>query len=78
MVLTLARSSPDLKVPQPGESPTPIVPETPMTPMEPDPVPATDPIPPTIPEPDPDRQVPIEPPAPPQVTSSAGRSLRRP
>jgi hypothetical protein len=78
MILTLARSSPDLKVPQPGEAPTPIVPETPSTPMEPDPVPATDPIPPSIPEPDPDRDVPIEPPDAPQVTSSAGRSLRRP
>jgi hypothetical protein len=62
MLLTLARSSPDFKVPQPGEAPTPIVPETPTVPAEPDPVPATEPVGPTVPEPDPDRDVPIDPP----------------
>jgi hypothetical protein len=67
MLLTLARSSPDFKVPQPGESPTPIVPETPSTPYEPDPVPTTDPMPPSVPQPDPDRDVPIEPPDAPQT-----------
>jgi hypothetical protein len=68
MLLTLARSSPQLKVPTPGESPTPIVPEIPSTPMEPDPVPTIEPQPPSVPEPDPDRDVPIEPPDPPQTT----------
>jgi hypothetical protein len=67
MPLTLARSSPDLKVPQPGETPTPIVPETPSVPMEPDPMPTPDPIGPTVPGPDPDRDVPIDPPQPPQT-----------
>ena len=67
MLMTLARSSPDLKVPAPGESPTPIVPETPSTPMEPDPVPTIEPEPPSVPEPDPDRTVPIEPPESPQT-----------
>jgi hypothetical protein len=67
MVFTLARSSPDFKVPQPGEAPTPIVPETPSTPMQPDPIPTPDPVPPSIPEPDPDRDVPIEPPDSPQT-----------
>jgi hypothetical protein len=67
MLLTLARTSPDLKVPQPGEAPTPIVPETPSVPSEPDLVPAPEPVGPTVPGPDPDRDVPIEPPAPPQT-----------
>ena len=67
MVLTLARPVPALKVPEPGESPTPIVPETPSTPMEPDPVPTIEPEPPSVPEPDPDRTVPIEPPDAPQT-----------
>ena len=68
MLLTLARSSPDLKVPQPGEAPTPIVPETPSVPTEPDPFPAPDPVGPTVPtEPDPDRNIPIEPPEQPQT-----------
>jgi hypothetical protein len=67
MLLTLARTSPDLKVPQPGEAPTPIVPETPITPYEPDPIPTPDPAPPSVPGPDPDRDVPIEPPDAPQI-----------
>ncbi len=67
MLLLLARSSPDLKVPQPGEQPTPIVPETPMVPPEPYPGPSTDPMPPSVPEPDPDRSIPIEPPDQPQT-----------
>jgi hypothetical protein len=67
MLLLLARSAPTLKVPSPGEQPTPIVPETPSVPAEPDPVPATDPVPPSVPEPDPDRSVPIEPPDAPQT-----------
>jgi hypothetical protein len=67
MLLTLSRTSPDLKVPQPGEAPTPIVPETPITPYEPDPIPTPDPAPPSVPGPDPDRDVPIEPPDAPQI-----------
>ncbi len=67
MLLTLARSSLDLKLPQPGESPTPIVPATPSVPSGPDTVPAIDPLPPSVPGPDPDRDVPIDPPAPPQT-----------
>jgi hypothetical protein len=67
MLLTLARSSPDFKVPQPSENPTPIVPETPSVPTEPDPVPAPEPVGPSVPGPDPDRTVPIEPPETPQT-----------
>jgi len=66
-MLLLARSSPDLKVPQPGEAPTPIVPETPSVPTEPDPFPTPDPVGPSVPEPDPDRSIPIEPPQAPQT-----------
>lgn len=63
MPLTRTRSSPAFKVPQPGESPTPIVPESPRVPTEPDPFPTPDPVGPSVPtEPDPDRDVPIEPP----------------
>ncbi len=67
MLLSLARSAPDFKVPQPGEAPTPVVPDTPSVPTEPDPVPATEPVGPSVPEPDPDRDVPIEPPAAPRT-----------
>jgi hypothetical protein len=67
MLLTTARAAPQLEVPQPGEAPTPIVPETPSVPTEPDPVPAPEPVGPTVPGPDPDRDVPIEPPMPPQT-----------
>ena len=67
MVLTLARSAPYLKVPSPGEAPTPVVPEPPVIPAEPDPVPTPSPDPPSVPEPDPERDVPIEPPDAPQT-----------
>lgn len=67
-MLMLARSSPDFKVPQPGEAPTPIVPERPSVPTEPDPFPTPDPVGPSVPEPDPDRSIPIEPPQAPQTS----------
>jgi hypothetical protein len=67
MLLTAARPSPDLEVPQPSENPTPIVPETPSVPTEPDPAPAPEPVGPSVPGPDPDRTVPIEPPEAPQT-----------
>lgn len=67
MLVRMARASPDFKVPQPGEAPTPVVPETPSTPTTPDPVPAPEPVGPTIPGPDPERDVPIEPPEAPQT-----------
>ena len=52
MVVTLARPVPQLKVPTPGEVPTPVVPEPSIVPN---------------PEPDPDRDVPIDPPSAPQT-----------
>jgi hypothetical protein len=67
MLLTLARPIPGLEVPQPAEAPTPIVPETPSVPSEPDPMPAPEPVGPSVPGPDPDRDVPIDPPQPPQT-----------
>ncbi len=61
----------DLKVPTPGEPVGPIVPDAPTVPADPvpspDPSPPGDPIPPSVPEPDPDRDVPIEPPGGPQT-----------
>jgi hypothetical protein len=67
MLLTLARPVPALEVPQPSEPPTPVVPDTPSVPADPDPVPAPSPTPPSVPGPDPQRDVPIEPPSPPQT-----------
>lgn len=52
--------------PVPGDPGGPIVPEPPTVPADPvpspDPAPPGEPVPPSIPEPDPDRDVPIEPP----------------
>ena len=71
MVLSMARSAPQLKIPTPGEQPTPIVPEPSTVPADPEPAPTPgppgDPQPPSVPEPDPDRDVPIEPPDAPQT-----------
>jgi hypothetical protein len=62
---------PELKVPVPGEPVGPIVPEPPTVPSDPvpspDPTPPGDPVPPSVPEPDPDRDVPIDPPGVPQA-----------
>jgi hypothetical protein len=62
---------PELKVPTPGEPVGPIVPEPPTVPADPvpspDPSPPGDPVPPSVPEPDPDRDVPIDPPGAPQT-----------
>ncbi len=61
----------ELKVPVPGEPVGPIVPEHPTVPADPvpspDPTPPGDPVPPSVPEPDPDRDVPIDPPDEPQT-----------
>ena len=61
----------ELKVPVPGEPVGPIVPEPPTVPADPvpspDPGPPGDPVPPSVPEPDPDRDVPIDPPGLPQT-----------
>ncbi len=61
----------EMKVPVPGEPVGPIVPEAPTVPADPvpspDPSPPGDPVPPSVPEPDPDRDVPIEPPGGPQT-----------
>lgn len=65
MLLTLARSSPQLKVPAPSEDPTPVVPEPGFVPdpePTPQPGPPGDPQPPSVPAPDPERDVPIDPP----------------
>jgi hypothetical protein len=63
--------SPQLKVPNPGEPIGPIVPDAPTVPSDPvpspDPTPPGNPIPPSVPEPDPDRDVPIDPPGAPQT-----------
>jgi hypothetical protein len=67
MVLTLTRSAPQMKVPSPGEPPTPIVPDAPVVPADPDPVTTPSPAPPSVPQPDPERDVPIEPPDAPQT-----------
>lgn len=57
----------EAKVPVPGEPVGPIVPEQPTVPADPvpspDPAPPGEPMPPSVPEPDPDRDVPIDPPA---------------
>jgi hypothetical protein len=62
---------PQLKVPTPSEPVGPIVPETPSVPADPVPAPDIappgDPLPPSVPEPDPYRDVPIEPPEAPQT-----------
>ncbi len=54
------------KVPNPGETPGPVVPGQPSIPT-PEPGPPIAPEPPTVPGPDPDRDVPIEPPPAPQT-----------
>jgi hypothetical protein len=71
-VLCLARQQvPEAKVPVPGEPVGPIVPEPPTVPADPvpspDPTPPGDPVPPSVPQPDPDRDVPIDPPGAPQT-----------
>ena len=61
----------EAKVPVPGEPVGPVVPDAPTVPSDPvpspDPAPPGDPMPPSVPEPDPDRDVPIEPPGAPQT-----------
>jgi hypothetical protein len=64
-------SAPQLTVPTPGEPVGPIVPDAPVVPSDPvpspDPAPPGDPIPPSVPEPDPEVDVTIDPPEPPQT-----------
>lgn len=66
MVTLIAAPDPQQKVPNPGETPGPIVPDEPSIPS-PGPGPPISPDPPFVPQPDPDRDVPIEPPAAPQT-----------
>lgn len=74
MATTGPVAAPQLKVPIPGQPAGPVVPEIPTVPSDPVPAPDVappgDPVPPSVPEPDPDRDVPIEPPDAPQTTRS--------
>jgi len=67
----MAIAPPQLKVPMPADPVGPVVPQPPVVPADPvpspEPAPPGDPVPPSIPQPDPDRDVPIEPPAAPQT-----------
>jgi len=71
MATLFALPDPQLKVPMPGETPGPIVPEPSTVPSDPvpspDPSPPGDPMPPSVPQPDPDRSAPIEAPDQPQT-----------
>ena len=69
--MAVAPCPPEMKVPMPSDPVGPIVPEQPSVPADPvpspDPSPPGEPLPPSVPEPDPDRDVPIDPPDAPQT-----------
>lgn len=66
MATLITAQDPQQKVPNPAETPGPVVPGEPSIPS-PGPGPPISPDPPSVPQPDPDRGVPIEAPDAPQT-----------